>query len=79
MLKLPKADGYGNYWFGEAGTDCPVIFCRRANKDHGENGRWFLSVGGDRGVVFEHGGIKEYRTPKLALEDLESMLEGVSK
>ena len=76
-MKLPKVDGYGAYWFGTPGTDCPAIFPRKAN-DHGESGRWFLSLGGERGVVFENGAIKEYRTPKLALEAMEDMLE-VSK
>ena len=74
-LKLPKPDGYGNYWLSPPESMGPVIFRRRANRERGENNRWFLSLG-DGGVVFDGGAIKEYKTPMLALEELETMKGG---
>lgn len=74
-LKLPKPDGYGNYWFGEPGMGTTPCIFRRAANDRGEQGRYFLSLG-KGGIVFENGSIKEYRTPVMAMEDLNAKLGG---
>lgn len=74
-FKLPKADSFGNFWFGNKYED-PAIFPIRCF--HAENqGKYFLSLGGDKGVVFYGSELMAFVSPEEALEYLNRIFKRV--
>lgn len=67
--KLPDEDAWGNYWLsrGTNRVHGPVIL-------HGGKGMWFVSRGGDQGVLFDGPVIQYFDSPEKALEALNGSM-----
>ena len=83
IYKLPKADGFGNFWLGKKTTGFdgpagPAIFpSKRIQGEMGviNSGEFIVFVGSDEGFIFDGPLLRKFSSPKTALDEINKRVK----